>query len=438
MDAVFVANPADAQQIEKRFSTTNIFSFKDKSFINRGGYIMTGRQKIFVDEFIATQNSAEAARRAGFNAGYANRQGHRLLKNPNIRSAIDARLEELDAARTARTKEILEMLTATMRGEVTETVATNTAAVAVVGNFNENLVADWLTFNADKAEATVRTYGRAIGSFLKWRAANNVESPARADIIRYRDELCATKKPATSRLYMVAVKNLFKWLASEGKYLDVAANVGLPKLDDDDADCHKREALTLEEAKSIIRSFKGKTDIKSMRDALILRLMLNCGLRSIEVVRLDANDIEHRHGKHFLKIWGKGRKGKTARVEVSKSVYAQILDYLNARVSKRAKGEAMFVSTARRNFGQRLTTKSISRIAKETFRAVGIDSELISCHSCRHFAATQALLEGVEIARVQRFLMRHKSVTTTAIYRHDLERATDNTVQILSDLLDVA
>ena len=86
---------------------------------------MTGRQKIFIDEFIATQNSTEAARRAGFSAGYANRQGHRLLKNPDIRSAIDARLEELDAARTARTKEILEFLTATLRGEVTETVVTN-------------------------------------------------------------------------------------------------------------------------------------------------------------------------------------------------------------------------------------------------------------------------------------------------------------------------
>lgn len=320
------------------------------------------------------------------------------------------------------------------------TVATNNTAGVVVGNFNEKFAQDWLDFNAGKAAATVRTYGRAIGSFLRWNVEHGIKNPARADVINYRDELCASKAPATARLYVVAVKNLFKWLAAEGKYLNVADGVALPKLDDDETDCHKREALTLEEAKTVLSSFKGKKTEKDLRDALILRLMLNCGLRSIEIVRLDATDIEKRHGKTgekiFLKVWGKGRKGKTARVEVSKSVYNQILDYLNARGSKRAKGEPMFTSTARRNFGQRLSTKSISRMAKETFRNVGIDSALVSCHSCRHFAATQALLEGVDIARVQRFLMRHKSVETTQVYRHDIERATDNTVQILSDLLD--
>lgn len=315
-------------------------------------------------------------------------------------------------------------------------VATNNTAGVVVGNFNEKFAQDWLEFNAGKAEATVRTYGKAIGNFLKWRAEHAVEEPTRADVIQYRNELCATKATATARLYTVAVKNLFKWLASEGKYLNVAAGVDLPKLDDDDADTHKREALSLTEARAVLSSFKGKETEKDLRDALILRLMMNCAMRSVEIVRLDATDIEKRHGKIFLKVWGKGRKGKTARVEVSKTIYNQILDYLNARGSKREKGEAMFVSTARRNPGQRLTTKSISRIAKTTFRAVGIDSALVSCHSCRHFAATQALLEGVDIARVQRFLMRHKSVETTAVYRHDIQRATDNTVQILSDLLD--
>ena len=318
------------------------------------------------------------------------------------------------------------------------TAVTNNTAGVVVSNFNENLVRDWLDFNVGKAAATVRTYGRAIASFLRWRDEHGVEEPTRADIIQYRDELCATKAPATARLYTVAVKNLFRWTASQGLYLNVADGVDLPKLDDDDADTHKREALTLEEAKTVLSSFKGKKTEKDLRDALILRLMMNCGLRSVEVVRLDATDIEKRHGKIFLKVWGKGRKGKTARVEVSKTIYNQILEYLNARGSRREKGEAMFVSTARRNPGQRLQTKSISRMAKETFRAVGIDSELVSCHSCRHFAATQALLEGVDIARVQRFLMRHKSATTTAVYRHDIQRATDNTVQILSDLLDVA
>ena len=316
-------------------------------------------------------------------------------------------------------------------------VTKETPAIVEVGSsFSEDLVADWLAFNADKAEATVKTYGKALQNFFKWLGDNNVTAPTRADVIRYRDELTATRKIPTARLYTTAVKIFARWLASKGLYLDFAAGVGTPRLDEE-AETHSREALTLTEAKDVLKSFDGKTDEKSLRDKLIMRVMLNCGLRSIEIVRLDATDIEKRHGKIYLRVWGKGRKGKTARVEISKTIYTMILDYLNARGSKRAKGEPMFTSTANRNRGQRLQTQSISRLAKSTFRKIGVDSPLVTCHSCRHFCATQLLLEGTDLARVQK-LLRHRSATTTATYRHDIEAATDNTVQSLSDILDVA
>ena len=99
---------------------------------------------------------------------------------------------------------------------------------------------------------------------------------------------------------MTAVKVFSKWLASKGLYLDFAAGVGTPKLDEE-AETHSREALTLDEAKTVLNSFKG-TDEKTLRDKLIMRLMLNCGLRSVEVTRLDTTDIEKRHGKTFLRI----------------------------------------------------------------------------------------------------------------------------------------
>lgn len=310
------------------------------------------------------------------------------------------------------------------------------AIIEVGSSFSEDLVADWLAFNADKAEATVRTYGKALQNFFQWLADNNVTAPRRDDVIRYRDQLTATKKISTARLYTTAVKVFSKWLASKGLYLDFAAGIGTPKLDEE-AETHSREALTLTEAKDVLKSFDGKTDEKSLRDKCIMRVMLNCGLRSIEICRLDATDIEKRHGKIYLRVWGKGRKGKTARVEISKTIYTMILDYLNARGSKCVKGEPMFTSTANRNRGQRLQTQSVSRLAKATFRKIGVDSPLVTCHSCRHFTATQLLLEGTDLARVQK-LLRHRDASTTATYRHDIEAATDVTVQTLSDLLDVA
>lgn len=310
----------------------------------------------------------------------------------------------------------------------------DTAIVAVNNPLSVNLVADWLKYNADKSDATIRTYSKAVGYFFQWLADNDIAAPQREHVISYRRHLCATKRISTARLYITSLKIFSKWLSSKGLYADFASNVKAPALAEE-GEGHSREALTLEEARQVLSSLKGKQSEKDLRDELIMRLMLNCGLRSIEIVRLDANDIEKRHGKIFLKIWGKGRAGKNQRVEISKVIYNMILDYLNARGSKMKVGEPLFVSTANRNRGQRLQTQSISKLAKKVFRSVGIDSPSIVCHSCRHFAITQLLLEGVDIEKC-RLLARHKSIVTTTLYRHDISAANNDAVGILSNLLD--
>lgn len=317
-----------------------------------------------------------------------------------------------------------------------EIVAKQDNAAVVGSSLSSTLVVDWLNYNADKSPATVKTYAAALKNFFGWLADNNVTVPRREHVIAYRDLLCTSKKVSTARLYLSAVKVFSKWLASIGAYLDFAAGVTTPTLEEE-AETHVREALTLDEAKAVLKTFNGKTDVKSMRDALIMRIMLNCGMRSIEIVRLDATDIERRHGKIYLLVWGKGRKGKTARVEISRTIFNMIQDYLNLRGSKRMKGEPMFVSTANRNFGQRLQTQSISRLAKRTLRVVGIDSSTVTCHSCRHFFATELLNQGVDLRTIQR-LMRHRNSSTTEIYLSDRKMRNDISVLMLSALLDVA
>ena len=318
----------------------------------------------------------------------------------------------------------------------TAIMVANEAAVEVTNNFSKSFVESWLNFNADKAETTIKTYSKALKYFVGWLAYNNVENPQRQDIIRYREHLVETKKVSTARLYLVAVKSMFRWLSSEGFYRNISADVKSPSLAEE-SETHSREPLSLTEARQVLHCFDGKVDEKSLRDALILRIMLNCGLRSVEIVRLDTGDIEKRHGKIYLRVWGKARAGKVQRVEIPKKIFDMIQDYLNARHSKRERGEAMFVSTSRRNRGQRLQTQSVSRLAKATFRACGIDSESVTCHSCRHFTATELLLHGTDIRRVAK-LLRHRSVMTTETYAADLRRANDDSVQKLSALLDAA
>lgn len=84
---------------------------------------MTERQKRFIDFYILTGNAAESARRAGYAEKNADVEGARLLVNANIRAELDRRLKQMDDSKVAQMQEILEFMTATMRGEVTETVA---------------------------------------------------------------------------------------------------------------------------------------------------------------------------------------------------------------------------------------------------------------------------------------------------------------------------
>ena len=83
---------------------------------------LTEKQQRFVDYYIVTGNAAEAARKAGYSPKVANRIGAENMSKPVINKAIYQRLEELKSERTADVTEVMEHLTAAMRGEIVEEV----------------------------------------------------------------------------------------------------------------------------------------------------------------------------------------------------------------------------------------------------------------------------------------------------------------------------
>lgn len=84
---------------------------------------MTEKQKLFADEYIICLNATQAYKKAYPNIKkdkVAQVNGSRLLSNAMIKAYIDERLEKLKSERVADQQEVLEFLTAVMRGEVTE------------------------------------------------------------------------------------------------------------------------------------------------------------------------------------------------------------------------------------------------------------------------------------------------------------------------------
>lgn len=322
-------------------------------------------------------------------------------------------------------KGLLKMLATQMK---VQTIESNSAVVANTP-FNAAIIVDWIQF-CDVQLCTQKTYDKAVQNFVGYLESNGIAKPQREDIISYREWLLKSGyKVSSVRLYMTICKKFFRWLSSRSLYPNVADGVKLPAMPQDE---HARDALTLEESKAAILSFKGTSE-KDLRDKAIMALMLNCGLRSVEIVRLDVGDIEKRRGQWFLKIHGKARAGKTDSIQISSALKKLVDDYLSVRAGVK-KGTPLFVSTANRNRGARLETQSISRLAKRVFAKIGIESERVTCHSCRHSAATLMLQAGVPIRQVQKIL-RHRSAVTTEIYLHDLDAFNNCGVNILSNLL---
>lgn len=79
---------------------------------------MTPKQRAFADCYIKSGNAAEAAREAGYSKKTARSMGEQNLKKPHIQDYIGVRIKEIEDARIASAKEILQYFTAVMRGEV--------------------------------------------------------------------------------------------------------------------------------------------------------------------------------------------------------------------------------------------------------------------------------------------------------------------------------
>lgn len=270
----------------------------------------------------------------------------------------------------------------------------------------------------DVRPKSVETYRTAIRQFLKYLIDNGITNPTRQDIINYRESLRIAHKPNTVQNYLTAVKIFFAWLEQEGIYKDVAHHVKGVKISRE----HKKGYLTQYQGRHLLETVDTSTTT-GKRDYAMIGLLMTTGLRSIEIQKANVGDMETIGGFTALYVQGKGRDEKAEYVKIVGPVEDAIRDYLRSRSSKKpGKAEPLFASTSNNNRGERMTTRSIRRIVKNSLIEAGYDSDMLSTHALRHTAATLNLLNGGTLEETQQ-LLRHQNINTTMIYSHALERA---------------
>ena len=279
----------------------------------------------------------------------------------------------------------------------------------------------------DASPKTVQTYTRALRQFFVWMGKNNVAQPRFDTVKAYRDELAATLKPATVQAYIFAVRRFFEWTESEGLYPNVAGKLKGAKISREP----KKDYLTSEQAKRVLNSIDRDT-VQGLRDYAIIALMLTGGLRDIEVSRANIEDMRTVGNNTVLFVHGKGRDEKNEYVIVPAATENAIRSYLQARGHVEANAP-LFDSLSNNSKGGRMTTRSISRVCKETMQAAGFDSDRLTAHSLRHTAVTLALIaNGGNIQEAQQFA-RHANIATTQIYAHNLEKQNNSCSRLVAN-----
>ena len=298
-----------------------------------------------------------------------------------------------------------------------ELVAVDEVQNDVIGSqvIGANLLADFFAY-LDVSEKTRATYQRALRQLFKYFTAHGINRPRNEDIAAFKQELTtAGRKASTIASYLSAARRFFSWTEQRGIYPNVATGIKPPKQDKG----HKRDFLGATQLKSIITGMSHDT-LQARRDYAVFVLMASCGLRTIEISRANVEDIRILGESTVLYVQGKGRHDRTEFVKLTAPVLQAIRDYLSLR-GHVAGTAPLFAGIGNRNHEGRLTTRTISVIAKQAMRQAGYDSPRLSAHSLRHSAVTLSLLGGMSISDVQAFA-RHSNMNTTMIYSHAVDR----------------
>lgn len=277
----------------------------------------------------------------------------------------------------------------------------------------------------DAKPKTVETYTRALRQLFNYFSLKGITRPRREDILAFRDELRKNHKPTTVQNYITATRLFFQWTEQERIYPNVADHIKGATISKE----HKKDYLTSKQVRVVLDAVERDT-LQGLRDYAILALMVTGGLRTVEVIRANVEDLRAAGDNTVLYIQSKGREEKTDYIKVQPEVERAIREYMKALGAADQK-QPLFISEANRNKGQRLTTRSVSRIVKERLQAAGFDSERLTAHSLRHTAVTLSLLGGKTIQEAQQFA-RHSNIATTQVYAHNLDRARNNCEEVIA------
>ncbi len=254
--------------------------------------------------------------------------------------------------------------------------------------------------------------------FIEGQGAVKTNYAINTEIInRYFDYLSTRKNQRTSGALSYSyleknrssIKLFFEFLRQNHQISIVATFPYIEK---------QRKTPQILTAKEIELLFKTcADDMLGKRDKAMLTLYYGCGLRKIEALRLDVEDIDLNKRLLFI------QKTKTHRqryVPISKRGVKIMEDYLYAAreflLPLNSNEPAFLVSSRGNRMSEELPVYALRQLIEKTENQA-IKQKQISLHILRHSIATHLLQKGMSLENIALFL-GHRSLDSTQIYTH--------------------
>lgn len=197
-------------------------------------------------------------------------------------------------------------------------------------------------------------------------------------------------KASTAKSRLAALSSFYQWLVDESHRTDLPTR--RIKLDTDI--CQKETVYPSPElADRLIEHIESRKDRWAIRDAALIKMLREAGLRSAELLALKLQDIDRERGLVFVSK-AKRKKKRYTGVSLQTANFVHVV-YANAYTI--LKSQPLFPST--HNVTRPITRQTLWNILRDRAAGAGFsEKEIVQCnspHGWRHLWTTEQIAKGV-------------------------------------------
>ena len=256
---------------------------------------------------------------------------------------------------------------------------------------------------------TIRGYRNNLNLFLRFCTEHEIaaiENVTLATVKQFTRAMTASKKKGTYiNGILKGVKSFLQYCYEEG-YGAFNTKCCFPWCKEERAVI---TAFTPQQVKTMFQNCRG-SDFKAIRDRTILTMLIDTGIRCLELCSIRPSDIH----EDYIIIQGKNHKQRV--VPITPILRKNMVKYETVKENYfryKNTDDTYFLSF----HGRALTVSAVEVLMKKY--GSGIEGIRVSPHTCRHFFAQQQIKMGTDLYTISR-LLGHENIQITQTYLNSL------------------